>query len=216
MPVSACARIRLEMARALDGPVETEISVHISECPECALALADLRSGILAISVARSEPPDPGQHYWEEFLPSVLGRLARTPVATQRQPGHRLAVAAALLMMVSAVALLTLPDGGLSGPQEVVSRRLDMLLASTPSRLRIVEDLLNSMEIDREEATGIMLQADFTLEPDDVMDALDDLDALPERPGYLGLWDDRMERFVDRLNADAVAALRAELTRENG
>lgn len=98
-----------------DGPVDPDAARHLLSCPDCAREARELR-GVLAglAALTREEAPDPGDSYWEGFLPSVRQRIAAT--AARRKPRAaagrtwRVAAAAVLLLAAAGASLMLSPS----------------------------------------------------------------------------------------------------------
>jgi hypothetical protein len=120
-----CQAIRDLLPTLLLGDAESRVSDRIAEhlagCAGCR-GESDRLSALLG-SLSTEDVPDPGDAYWEAFLPRLRNRIAREAVrAAGPSPWRPWAVAASVAVLVlGAATVLTLQPSAESGSRMAVS-----------------------------------------------------------------------------------------------
>lgn len=199
---NACDEARRLLAACLDEPYPAALSTHIESCPACRAELEAL-SGILQAASASPDRvvPDPGDAYWDRFLPAVRARIdARGRTVAARLTPARAALAAGLLAAAALSSLLhvqNVPD-----PGQRLQDSLARLGATAP---RITVDVSDP---------GILeLTVEREPQPGELMEAFGDI----APPSAGDLWNDsELTGLLDRLDAESMKKLKAELTARRG
>lgn len=220
-----CEEARSRLVEMADQLAEASLARHVERCEACSGEFAALRSDLATLRALDPLADSPPGDYWDRFLPSVHARI-RTPGSRPRiLPGEglpagrgpvrarRAFLAASLLMAgAAALALLLVGRAALPPAPDSAERRLESLLASFPGSPADLERAFSGVW--GGEAAPAWPEESSTVEPADLLDALDGL-ADPARPlAAEGLWNDRMEHLLDRLDAASAAALRDALAED--
>ncbi|HZI95276.1 MAG TPA: hypothetical protein VFE84_13610 [Patescibacteria group bacterium] len=212
-----CERALRHLADPLAGPPDEPVRQHLHSCASCAGEMRAFRAVLEAAADFRqSDVPDPGEPYWNRFLPSVRARIALRQDAgmpSERHP-RRIAAAAVLLMILAAYGALILhpPAPGPDGAAGSVRAG-----ASLDEAGRRVDDALRRMPAASGEVAADMLGLDPFQEigAGEILDAMKEIERPPSLSGsWAGLEDDELERLLDRLDLSQTLELRAELAAE--
>ncbi|HEY3175448.1 MAG TPA: hypothetical protein VGK94_06760 [Candidatus Polarisedimenticolia bacterium] len=202
-----CEQARLGFADVTaGGPADAAVVEHLRICAACAEELRVFRAVLEEASrCAGADIPDPGEAYWDRFLPSVRERVALHRTTADRSRASLRAVAAATLLMVagSVGALLLSPESAHHGdPLLAAGHRLDEALERMPGLLP--------------EVAGDMLGTDPIGDVTDrqILDSIEEIE--PPR-GFAQEWSsDDVERMLGQLTAEQVARLKADLATDLG
>jgi len=106
--VKECEETRDALPQVLLGEAEptlaTAVHNHLTMCAACREEEEALR-GLLG-RLTTAEFPEPGETYWQEFLPRLRGRIARERLSTRASPSwmfSALAACAATLLLAAAL-----------------------------------------------------------------------------------------------------------------
>jgi len=190
-----CERARRGFADCLDDAVPATLAAHLAGCPECADELRALAAVLeTAVGAADRDVPDPGEAYWDGFLPSVRSRIAGRTVGRFPRPGLARAAAAAVLMIGVALASLS----GIRHPSDAPG-------ASDPARR--LEAAATRVSVDLSGPGILEVTLGEAIDPDAALSALQDMAPIPgddlwDDPEILGLIEGLDDRTVEKLKLE--------------
>ncbi len=230
-----CDRARLGFPDLMDGPADADLVDHLRGCSGCARELRSFKAVVEAASLLGGyggygghDVPDPGEAYWEQFLPSVkariesgragggTGREAWLPLFARPSRAVRAAAAAVVLMMAAGMAafMLTDPVPPDAGSIEMAGLRLQMALDHAAV---LPVDSAGAIALPGDELPAVGSPRSLTenlpeIDPADLIQALEEI-YRPAGDGYLWVEDD-VAGLLQGLSAPQAARLRAQLAAE--
>ncbi len=220
-----CERVRRALPELLDGRPEPAVSAHLGSCAACAAEVAGLRSIVdEAVDSGVAEVPDPGEGYWEGFLPGVRTRLAaaRVPRAGAASfgslPAAAAARAAAAVILVAASGLagwLATGPTGTADDAAAASKRFEEALArvSAPAADEVLLQVGLAGRLDDPTISlAATTAADVTAE--EIINAIESIEC-PAGASSL-CREEELQRLLDGLDDQGACRMKDELSAELG
>lgn len=209
--MTGCERTRLSFVDLLDGTADARAAQHLSECPDCTRQLETLREAVASIEgMGQHDVPDPGQGYWDSFLPSIHARRTR-----RRSRALGIAASAAAVILLAVTFLLFV--GPKENPSQLelagATERLDRAFEADDLEPEVLLDAVEATELPLIEVAALMPGVAEEIEPALLIDALDAFNPL-ESSEATGWGSSEIWLRIDLLDDEQAALFRTSLAGE--